>query len=1027
MKKFFHFFSWPLTALIVGLSVAACTDKETIDGLPIGSTGTPENALSFSTYMGGNLKETRAGATGSINTEVLKGTEYGFGVFGYYTGTGTYANHRITGGDTKRYPNFMYNQMVKYNSALDDSYVTKWVYSPIKYWPNDIQAGDVDDQTFDRSLDPAQGDGTNGGNISFFAYAPYVEVASQENATSIDGFKTSTNADETGILSFSGNKFNGETGYYSDPYVTYRIPANSKNVVDLLWGTTNPLDMSDPNVVGQLNSGVKGDKTSTEAYIKDILDGYTVNADMTKQTTKGVVKFLFKHALSKVGGSYTGEETDGSDDDPNTKTNGLMVVLDLDDQQGAEDGGELEKYLAYDNLEPCSDAAQNKYNTKVTVEKIELSSKYQLTDDGATAAQAGEKITTNTSYWENIKNQGLFDLATGIWDEPSLIHMNDLSQVIQTSGTNVDGNPDPTDDAKDAILNENIAEPATAPDYTKTDFEQKLPIGVTTVPKNVYGDDGAPFVFIPGTRPVIEISITYVVRTYDPNLGDVYSEVRQRITKNLYITKAVELNKQYNILIHLGLTSVKFTATVDDWDVAGQETQTGTNPETGEPIMTFEEEIEHVYLPRNVGEVAVTYTETYNSDTKLYNSNYNIFASRAVTGALTLSNPVNAEDKSVNPSHIAISTNADWVTINGEGTNTVTIDLAENISLAAREATITAIYDNVPTTYTIKQMPSTVKTSALRIKGDDDSEYTTLASTADYETELYVTELKTVNADGTVNTTAKIPASPITITKNYTLAKSGSDTWINVADQKVSIAESNTTTSERGPVTISATYNYPTTYGFGTTADVSATTNLSIKQEAAQYGTLTLSIPTPNVAKEIGATTTYTLNATLTDSNGKVVKAENDVTSGASVTSTEAWLSGTNGTLTTNADNMGKARTTEVTATFEGMTSNTVIVTQAAAELRINVNSAAVPIKETANSNARVTSVIMNEGSANENVTADCTFYIKCNDGGSWASIDKTTGVITVQANGSGAPRSVTVTAVHTSGVSKTRVLNQKN
>ena len=1027
MKKFLSYL--PLSAAaLVALSFAACTDSESLsDDLPIGTKGNPEDVLSFSTYLNGTLDGTRAGAAGSIDTEKLKEAEYGFGVFGYYTGTSDYTAFRKQDGSGKYYPNFMYNQEVKYNSA-SPSNITKWEYTPIKYWPNEVQNGDVDDQNEDRSLDPAKSTGTYGGKVSFFAYAPYVDIVSQENAKDIEGFKTSTNATERGIISFSGNKFNGEAGYYSDPYLTYIISENAKNVVDLLWGTANN---SDVNVVGQLNEGVTGDGNAdndagTGGYVENILDKYTLNADMTKQTTKGLVKFLFKHALSKVGGSYTSKENDGkgSDEDPDTKTNGLMVVLDLDNE-GAEDGGELEPYMvSNEDLEPGSDPDQNKYNTKVTVEKIELSSQHQLINEAAAnKVEAGEKITDTD--WEDIHTEGRFNLATGQWTNTK--HVANISQTIQTStGTDVNGNPVPATGA-DAVLHENIAEPITAPDYTKTDFEQKLPIGVTTVPKNVYGDDSAPFVFIPGTRPIIEISITYVVRTYDPNLGDVYSEVRQRITKNLYITKPVELNKQYNILIHLGLTSVKFEATVDDWDVAGQEKQTGTDPETGEPVTTFEEEIEHVYLPRNVGEVAVTYTDTYNSDAKLYNSANNIFASRAVTGALTLSNPVTAEGKSVNPAHIAISKNADWVTINGEGTNTVTIDLAENISLAAREATITAIYDNVPTTYTIKQMPSTVMTSALRIKGDDDSEYTTLASIADYETELYVTALKTVNADGTVNATAKIPASPITITKNYTLAKSGSESWIDVADQKVKITESNTTTSERGTATISATYNYPATYGFGATADVDATTNLTIKQEAAQYGTLTLSIPTPNVAKENGATTAYTINATLTDSNGKVVKAENDVTSTASVTSTAAWLSGSNGTLTTGEENMGKARTTSVTATLLGLTSPAVTVTQAAAELRINVNSAAVPIEATANSDARVTSVIMNEATSNVNVTSNCTFYIKCDDGGSWASIDKNTGVITVQANGSTTtPRSVTVTAVHSSGVSKTRVLTQK-
>ena len=63
-----------------------------------------------------------------------------------------------------------------------------------------------------------------------------------------------------------------------------------------------------------------------------------------------------------------------------------------------------------------------------------------------------------------------------------------------------------------------------------------------------------------------------------------YSQVEQIITKKITFNSAVELNKYYKLLIHLGLTSVKFTATVSGWDAATG----GTTPDAD------------VYVPINV-------------------------------------------------------------------------------------------------------------------------------------------------------------------------------------------------------------------------------------------------------------------------------------------------------------------------------------------------------------------------------------------------------------------------------------------
>ena len=126
---------------------------------------------------------------------------------------------------------------------------------------------------------------------------------------------------------------------------------------------------------------------------------------------------------------------------------------------------------------------------------------------------------------------------------------------------------------------------------------------MTTFAKNVYADDVQPFVFIPGTHPIVTVTITYTVRTYDAKLARNYSEVTQRITKRLYFLDEIELNKQYNVLLHLGLTSMKFEATVSDWEATNVIPTITPTPNPGDgtsPVATYEDDVEHVYLPQNV-------------------------------------------------------------------------------------------------------------------------------------------------------------------------------------------------------------------------------------------------------------------------------------------------------------------------------------------------------------------------------------------------------------------------------------------
>ena len=734
MKKL----SFALTAA-TALFMASCTVEQD-DIAPVSQQAQQEsNAIAFGTKVG-KTGTTRAGAAGGITQDngKLKEADFGFGVFAYSTGTTSYGDYRtLNATGTAQYPNFMYNEKLKWNETTD-----KWEYSPIKYWPNEVQNGDVDDQNGNTSNDPATTGYENGGNVSFFAYAPYVDLGTLTSATDIDGQPTNETTD--GIVAFSGNKYNGNNGVgvekFSDPYLKFVLPENK--IIDLLWATAGT---NGANVVGGANVGsFKGDNNDVndgstiggaDCYEDNILRDFTMNTDLTKQTVNGKVEFAFKHALAKIGGSYTGSG-DGDDEDGTTPTNGLMVILDID-KDGQESGGTLEPYSATMSQseyatetteEWTARQARNKYNTKVTINEIVLDAEKEL-QSGVNLEDLNFDYESST-YTTTLKNTGYLNLATGQWSDQTTTGTS--THVHQTiSQKEVPANP-ALDNAKDAILSEEIAEPmgftaSTRTNLNKAGFES-LPIGVTTVAKNVYESDAQPFVFIPGTKPIITVTIDYNVRTYDAKLANTYTEVRQRITKRLYITKAVELNKQYNILIHLGLTGVKFTAIVSDWDVTNVTGTTTVDPETGSPITIITEDVDHVYLPINVGEpsaVAATFTHTTDADATSLIANdgsttiggntmdWNV-SSLGANGVLKLSS-VTADTKGVELTHVLLSSDVDWITFSGAGTDNQTVNVAVNKTPNARQGKVTVTYDGKSQDYWINQRAATIETVSLSI------------------------------------------------------------------------------------------------------------------------------------------------------------------------------------------------------------------------------------------------------------------------------------------------------------------------
>jgi len=291
MKKYFYL------AAVSAIMLTACSNDEAISSSPEPVQGAPQT-VAFDTYVPGT---TRAGSiTGVITTEKLKETDKGFGVFAYYHDNAKYAD-----GLT---PNFMYNEHIHWSSS--------WTYSPLKYWPNETNKDGQDPAaTSPAAVSPST---DNVDKLSFFAYAPYVNLTTAgkmiidaaANISNPENGKQDAYVEETpssGILSFSKENYSG------DPLVEWKASSTLANNVDLLWGVA-PAGMSYTAVNGSTCEATAG---------KPLVN-------MVKPDKDQKMKFLFQHALSRIGFSVVSsiDKISEGDDFGKYKSTETRVLID---------------------------------------------------------------------------------------------------------------------------------------------------------------------------------------------------------------------------------------------------------------------------------------------------------------------------------------------------------------------------------------------------------------------------------------------------------------------------------------------------------------------------------------------------------------------------------------------------------------------------------------------------------------------------------------------------------------------------
>lgn len=391
----------------------------------------------------------------------------------------------------------------------------------------------------------------------FGVFATYSGTNDFETAGATNDFMFNqqvTSADEGSTWTYSPIKYwpNPTNGQAADDqkvsFFAYAPYADDAAIADATYGITG-FSIDGTTKHNMLSYTFSKDKPNVDLMwgykTKDATDPlnvtYTINNNLTRTTDN--VKFVFQHLLSKLGGSQEGNPgTPNPYEDASYVANGLVVKASPVSDPTAE----------YGNV-ALGDFGGDK-GTKITISKIVIGSAPKV---DAISGQPVKDIDGNDLSYATADQTGTLDLYTG---EFKLVGPQNI-QFSQTI-TNMVDDPATPEDESDATANSEIAdflkEPASFSAFNE------LPKGVVKKAINVYKDESNPIILVPGTKPVVDIEVTYYVRTYDEKLPAGYSEVPQTVFGRIKFAE-IKKNCKYNIVMILGLNNVKFEAQVEDW------------------------------------------------------------------------------------------------------------------------------------------------------------------------------------------------------------------------------------------------------------------------------------------------------------------------------------------------------------------------------------------------------------------------------------------------------------------------------
>ena len=569
MKKIFLFAAAAalLTACSSDELASVETAQQNADGAPI----------NFSVYTPRNV--TRAGAAGALDNANI-GT-VGFGVFAYYTDDEVYNSESSK-------PDFMYNTQVTKNG-------TKWEYNPVMYWPNEFGTG---------------ANSTNTDYVSFFTYAPYIDVVNEtgipvlEDIADYDAYAAS--------LGIKYVKYETKTVQDRATYVEYKGIADTDDAIANAWNFDNGTSYTAADVTTTIIPLIEA-PLGTEYYlgtatpVTDLTTYKEYLGVATDDEAKAALDELWKEQVQGKNITKLPKNTDGGDPvvkyvvdtNPATSVDLLWgVAANATDYQSIVANTNVQNAvdMPFVNMIKPANPVDSKlnWNLKHALSKLNVNIQYVSDKETptayATTDAASEEINSNETriYVRYVKiggfvMKGALNLNNTTAGEPLWKAYDGQTSLAYTTTTFNDGRKDGKEgtyngldkNEENAGLNPDIVE-----NYSKAIWPSGKTSGVTNKKVNLFaGGDATLPIFVIPTGEDIDIEICYDVETKDAALAGFLSDglTHGSTTQNI-ISKTsdkifgaatpMEPGKGYNINIILGMTSVKFEASVEPWDTS---------------------------------------------------------------------------------------------------------------------------------------------------------------------------------------------------------------------------------------------------------------------------------------------------------------------------------------------------------------------------------------------------------------------------------------------------------------------------
>ena len=534
------------------------------------------DAINFSVYTPRSV--TRAGVPGVISNTNLKDNttdvgKAGFGVLAYYTDDEKYDQESSK-------PDFMYNTQVKYNGS-------KWEYNPVMYWPNEYGATATSDNT---------------DYVSFFAYAPYIDVTNETGIPVLEAL-----ADDAAYDAFAASlgikyneytekpvndeasfaAYNGLTSFADGPaYIAAAVAQSGDATI-----TTTGLADAWVATCGLKYYEATQKAVTTAAEYQAYLEVATLDE------AKAALDELYKTQIQGKNITEISKNTAGGDPivkyvvdtNPATSVDLLWgVAANTTDYTSIVSGyTPVTVGKPFVDLTKPKDPAADKlnWNLKHALAKLNVQIKYIA--DQPTTGTATEPINSNETRiyvrWIKIGGfvmKGALNLNNVTPGEPNWKGYDGKTALNFETITFNDGRKNDKEGTYNGLdkNEENVSlNPEIIENYSKAVWPAGKNIGVTGTYVNLFG--GAPElpIFVIPTGEDIVIEICYDVETKDANLaqflsdgvtpGSTISNTIRKTSDKIFTAKTtMEPGKGYQINIILGMTSVKFEAAVQPWD-----------------------------------------------------------------------------------------------------------------------------------------------------------------------------------------------------------------------------------------------------------------------------------------------------------------------------------------------------------------------------------------------------------------------------------------------------------------------------